>query len=48
MTSNLGSRSFDQNAVGFNADNADQAKERQARLGTSNQAILPSRIFEQN
>lgn len=33
MTSNLGSRSlFDQNAVGFNADNADQAKERQSKV----------------
>ena len=33
MTSNLGSRSlFDTNAVGFNADNADQAKERQGKV----------------
>lgn len=33
MTSNLGSRSlFDQNAVGFNADNADQARERQSKV----------------
>ena len=33
MTSNLGSRSlFDTNAVGFNADNADQARERQGKV----------------
>lgn len=33
MTSNLGSRSlFDANAVGFNADNVDQAKERQSKV----------------
>lgn len=33
MTSNLGSRSlFDVNAVGFNADNVDQAKERQSKV----------------
>ena len=33
MTSNLGSRSlFDTNAVGFNADNADQARERRGKV----------------